>query len=182
MHGHAYHQDIHAWTLRVVVVKHKTPTGSELERVRYVSGMACPPVPHPDLHPNPAHRPTLPYLTLPLPLRVRGTLPSIYPICVQTCAVFVEPVQGEGGIYPGTSAFLQGLRQLCDEAGALLIFDEVQCGLGRTGKLWAHEHYGVTPDIMTLAKPLAGGLPIGAVLVTEVRTVRGVIWVTVLRC
>ena len=55
-----------------------------------------------------------------------------------------------------TPAFLQGLRELCDEAGALLVFDEIQCGLGRTGKLWAHEHFGVQPDIMTLAKPLAG--------------------------
>eukprot|EP00270_Netrium_digitus_P006767 TRINITY_DN1949_c0_g1_i1.p1 TRINITY_DN1949_c0_g1~~TRINITY_DN1949_c0_g1_i1.p1 ORF type:complete len:475 (-),score=149.77 TRINITY_DN1949_c0_g1_i1:349-1704(-) len=83
-------------------------------------------------------------------------------------AVFVEPVQGEGGINIATQGFLQGLRKLCDDKGALLVFDEVQCGLGRTGKLWAYEHYGgVTPDIMTLAKPLAGGLPIGAVLVTE---------------
>lgn len=85
----------------------------------------------------------------------------------KTAAVFVEPVQGEGGITPSTLEFLQGLRRLCDEAGALLVFDEVQCGLGRTGKLWAYELYGVQPDIMTLAKPLAGGLPIGAVLVTQ---------------
>lgn len=84
-----------------------------------------------------------------------------------TAAVFVEPVQGEGGVFPATQAFLDGLRKLCDEAGALLVFDEVQCGLGRTGKLFAHEVYGVNPDIMTLAKPLAGGLPIGAVLVTQ---------------
>ena len=63
--------------------------------------------------------------------------------------------------------FLRGLRALCDERGALLIFDEIQCGLGRTGKLWAHEYSGVTPDLMTLAKPLAGGLPIGALLMTE---------------
>ncbi len=83
-----------------------------------------------------------------------------------TCAVIVEPVQGEGGIHEATPEFLQGLRDLCDQHGAILIFDEVQCGVGRTGKLWAHEHAGVTPDIMTLAKPLAGGLPIGAVLVT----------------
>ncbi|KAL6594631.1 hypothetical protein ACP70R_048369 [Stipagrostis hirtigluma subsp. patula] len=82
-------------------------------------------------------------------------------------AVFVEPVQGEGGIHSATKEFLQGLRDACDEAGALLVFDEVQCGLGRTGYLWAHEPYGVTPDIMTLAKPLANGLPIGVVLVTE---------------
>ncbi len=84
-----------------------------------------------------------------------------------TCAVIVEPVQGEGGVNPATPEFLQGLRDLCDQHGALLIFDEVQCGLGRTGWLWAHEAYGVKPDIMTLAKPLAGGLPIGATLVTD---------------
>ncbi len=83
------------------------------------------------------------------------------------CAVIVEPVQGEGGVHPADPQFLQGLRQLCDEANALLIFDEVQCGLGRTGYLWAHQAYGVEPDIMTLAKPLAGGLPIGVTLVTE---------------
>ncbi|PNH09779.1 Acetylornithine aminotransferase, chloroplastic/mitochondrial [Tetrabaena socialis] len=85
----------------------------------------------------------------------------------KTAAVFVEPVQGEGGITPSKLAFLKGLRELCDEAGALLVFDEVQCGLGRTGKLWGHELYGVEPDIMTLAKPLAGGLPIGAVLLKQ---------------
>lgn len=85
----------------------------------------------------------------------------------KTAAVFVEPVQGEGGIYPASAEFLQGLRRLCDERGALLVFDEIQCGMGRTGTLWAHEQVGVTPDIMTLAKPLAGGLPIGAILTTE---------------
>ena len=84
-----------------------------------------------------------------------------------TCAVIVEPVQGEGGVHEATPEFLQGLRELCDRNGAVLIFDEVQCGMGRTGTLWAHQQYGVTPDIMTLAKPLAGGLPIGAALVTE---------------
>lgn len=88
-------------------------------------------------------------------------------ITARTCAVVVEPVQGEGGIQPAEPAFLQGLRQLCDQDGALLVFDEVQCGLGRTGYLWAHQAYDVAPDIMTLAKPLAGGLPIGATLVTE---------------
>ncbi len=88
-------------------------------------------------------------------------------ITQQTAAVVVEPVQGEGGVYPASDEFLRGLRMLCDERGALLIFDEIQCGLGRTGKLWAHEYSGVTPDLMTLAKPLAGGLPIGATLVTE---------------
>ncbi|XP_006405081.2 acetylornithine aminotransferase, chloroplastic/mitochondrial [Eutrema salsugineum] len=82
-------------------------------------------------------------------------------------AVFVEPLQGEGGVYSATKEFLQSLRSACDAAGSLLVFDEVQCGLGRTGNLWAYEAFGVTPDIMTVAKPLAGGLPIGAVLVTE---------------
>lgn len=84
-----------------------------------------------------------------------------------TCAVFVEPIQGEGGINPAQPAFLQALRALCDRYGALLVFDEVQCGMGRSGHLWAHEPGGVTPDMMALAKPLAGGLPIGATLVTE---------------
>jgi predicted acetylornithine/succinylornithine family transaminase len=84
-----------------------------------------------------------------------------------SCAVIVEPIQGEGGVNPADPAFLKGLRALCDENNALLIFDEVQCGLGRSGKLWAYETYGVTPDMMNLAKPLAGGLPIGATLVTE---------------
>jgi predicted acetylornithine/succinylornithine family transaminase len=88
-------------------------------------------------------------------------------INANTAAVIIEPIQGEGGIHTATPEFLRGLRALCDEFGAVLIFDEVQCGMGRTGKLWAHEHSGVTPDIMTLAKPLAGGLPIGAILVTE---------------
>lgn len=85
----------------------------------------------------------------------------------RTAAVFVEPVQGEGGIYPAMVSFLRGLRELCNKNNSLLVFDEVQCGLGRTGRLWAHEVYGVQPDMMTVAKPLAGGLPIGAVLVTE---------------
>ena len=85
----------------------------------------------------------------------------------QTGAVIVEPLQGEGGVRAAEPAFLRALRQACDEHGALLIFDEVQCGLGRTGTLWAYEASGVTPDVMTLAKPLGGGLPIGATLVTE---------------
>ncbi len=88
-------------------------------------------------------------------------------ISKETAGVIVEPVQGEGGIYPATDEFLRGLRKLCDERGALLIFDEIQCGMGRTGKLWAYEHSHVNPDIMALAKPLAGGLPIGAILLTE---------------
>ena len=82
-------------------------------------------------------------------------------------AVIIEPVQVEGGVLPVPPAFLQALRGMCDEAGALLVFDEVQVGLGRTGTLWAHEQARVTPDLMTVAKPLAGGLPMGAVLLTE---------------
>lgn len=85
----------------------------------------------------------------------------------KTCAVILEPIQGEGGIYPATPAFLKGIRALCDQHQAVLIFDEIQCGLSRTGKLWAYEWSGVAPDIMTLAKPLGGGLPIGAILVTD---------------
>ena len=85
----------------------------------------------------------------------------------KTAAVIVEPIQGEGGIHVATPEFLRALRELCDAFGAVLIFDEVQCGMGRTGKLWAHEHTGVQPDIMTIAKPLAGGLPIGAILCTD---------------
>jgi acetylornithine/N-succinyldiaminopimelate aminotransferase len=88
-------------------------------------------------------------------------------IGAKTAAVIIEPVQGEGGIYEATPEFLRGLRELCDQHGAVLIFDEIQCGVGRTGTLWAHEASGVTPDIMTIAKPLAGGLPIGAILMTE---------------
>ena len=81
-----------------------------------------------------------------------------------TCAVLLEPIQGEGGVYPADHAYLEKARELCDKFGALLIFDEVQTGMGRTGKWWAYEHYGVLPDIMTLAKSLGGGVPIGACL------------------
>ncbi|GHA81133.1 acetylornithine/succinylornithine family transaminase [Cognatilysobacter bugurensis] len=81
------------------------------------------------------------------------------------CAVLVEPVQGEGGVMPADGAFLHGLRALCDQHGALLMFDEIQCGLGRTGHLFAWHGYGVTPDVVTLAKALGGGFPIGAMLV-----------------
>ena len=84
-----------------------------------------------------------------------------------TCAVIVEPMQGEGGVLPATKAFLQGLRELCDRHNALLIFDEVQTGVGRTGELYAYMHYGVTPDLLTTAKALGGGFPIGALLATE---------------
>lgn len=85
----------------------------------------------------------------------------------QTAAVVLEPVQGEGGVRPPSPGYLQAVRALCDGAGALLVFDEIQTGIGRTGKLFAHEHFGVRPDIMTLAKALANGLPIGAMLATE---------------
>ena len=85
----------------------------------------------------------------------------------QTAAVLVEPVQGEGGVRPATREFLQGLRERCDANGCLLIFDEVQCGMGRTGELFAYQHYGVVPDAMTLAKALGNGIPIGAMLTTE---------------
>lgn len=83
------------------------------------------------------------------------------------CAIILEPVQGEGGINLGDGRYLEGVRQECDKRGLLLVFDEVQCGLGRTGRLFAYEHYEVTPDIMALAKALAGGLPMGAILATE---------------
>jgi acetylornithine aminotransferase/acetylornithine/N-succinyldiaminopimelate aminotransferase len=84
-----------------------------------------------------------------------------------TAAVLVEPIQGEGGVIVPDDGYLPGLRKLCDEAGILLVLDEIQTGMGRTGKLWAYEHSGVAPDIMTLAKALANGVPIGATLATE---------------
>lgn len=83
------------------------------------------------------------------------------------CAVMVEPIQGEGGVMPATTEYLQALRELCDAHGALLIFDEVQCGMGRTGQLFAYMGYGVTPDILTSAKALGNGYPIGAMLTTN---------------
>ena len=83
------------------------------------------------------------------------------------CAVILEPIQGEGGVVCPDPAYLKGVRELCKQHNALLIFDEVQVGMGRTGKLFAYEHYGVVPDIMTLAKALGNGLPIGAMLSTE---------------
>jgi len=85
----------------------------------------------------------------------------------ETVAILVEPIQGEGGVVVPGPGYLAALRALADEKKLLLIFDEVQCGMGRTGQLFAHEHYGVTPDIMTLAKGLGGGLPIGAMLAPE---------------
>ncbi|QJT82982.1 aspartate aminotransferase family protein [Kosakonia sp. MUSA4] len=84
-----------------------------------------------------------------------------------TCAVVVEPIQGEGGVTAATPEFLQGLRELCDQHKALLVFDEVQCGMGRSGDLFAYMHYGVTPDILTSAKALGGGFPISAMLTTN---------------
>lgn len=84
-----------------------------------------------------------------------------------TAAILVEPVQGEGGIRVGNVDYLKGLRAICDEFGLLLFFDEIQCGMGRTGRLFAHEWAGVTPDIMAVAKGLAGGFPIGACLAVE---------------
>jgi acetylornithine/N-succinyldiaminopimelate aminotransferase len=85
----------------------------------------------------------------------------------ETAAILIEPVQGEGGLRPATPEFLRGLRKLCDEHGLMLIFDEVQTGIGRTGKLFAHEWTGVAPDIMAIAKGIGGGFPLGACLATE---------------
>lgn len=83
------------------------------------------------------------------------------------CAIFVEPIQGEGGLLPANADFLKGLREICDKYGILLIFDEVQTGIGRTGELFCYQNYGVEPDILTLAKGLGGGLPIGACLAKD---------------
>ncbi|SER74260.1 acetylornithine/N-succinyldiaminopimelate aminotransferase [Tranquillimonas rosea] len=85
----------------------------------------------------------------------------------RTAAILIEPIQGEGGIRPLPDVCLKGLRELCDEHGLLLILDEVQCGMGRTGRLFAHEWAGITPDIMMIAKGIGGGFPLGAVLATE---------------
>ncbi len=79
----------------------------------------------------------------------------------------VEPIQGEGGIRPASQEFMTGLRKVCDEHDLMLVLDEVQCGVARTGKLYAHEHYGITPDIMASAKGIGGGFPLGACLATE---------------
>ena len=85
----------------------------------------------------------------------------------RTCAIIFEPLQGEGGIHPATKEFMEGVRKLCDEKGILLIFDEIQCGLGRTGSFYTFQQYGVRPDILTTAKALGGGLPVGAFVVTN---------------
>ena len=83
------------------------------------------------------------------------------------CAVCLETIQGEGGVHPVSREFLKAARELTRSTGALLLVDEIQCGLGRTGKMFAYQHYGLKPDVVTLAKPLAAGLPLGAILVTE---------------
>lgn len=111
-----------------------------------------------------AFKPLMPDVTV-APFNDLGALETA--ITENTCAVFIEPIQGEGGIHPASTEFLKALRARCDAVGALLVYDEVQCGLGRTGELWAHTASGVSPDMMTLAKPLAGGLPIGAILATD---------------
>jgi acetylornithine/N-succinyldiaminopimelate aminotransferase len=108
--------------------------------------------------PQPAGIRHLPYNDLPTALDAIGA---------NTCAVIVEPIQGEGGVLPADPAFLEGLREACDKHGALLIFDEVQTGVGRTGSLYAYMQYGVTPDILTTAKALGNGFPIGAMLTTD---------------
>lgn len=84
-----------------------------------------------------------------------------------TAAIIIEPIQGEGGVNVADKTFLKALRAFCDEQGIVLIFDEIQCGIGRTGKMFAKEHFGVCPDIITLAKALGGGVPIGAILSNE---------------
>lgn len=92
-----------------------------------------------------------------------------------TCAVVLEPVQGEGGVTAATPEFMRGLRELCDKHQALLVLDEVQTGMGRTGKLFAYMHYDVTPDIITTAKALGSGFPLSAMLTTqEIASVMGV--------
>ncbi len=85
----------------------------------------------------------------------------------RTCAIIFEPLQGEGGVHPAEKEFMEGVRRLCDEKGILLIFDEIQCGLGRTGSFYTFQQYGVKPDILTTAKALGGGLPVGAFVVTD---------------
>jgi acetylornithine/N-succinyldiaminopimelate aminotransferase len=96
----------------------------------------------------------------------------------KTCAIILEPIQGEGGIYPAEKAFLQGLRDLCDANDILLIFDEIQCGMGRTGDMFAWQGYGVKPDIMAMAKAIGNGVPVGAFAMTErwqsIRWYRGI--------
>ncbi|GLS26344.1 aspartate aminotransferase family protein [Marinibactrum halimedae] len=97
-----------------------------------------------------------------------GDLPALEAaISEETAGIVLEPVQGEGGVRPVSEAFMHGVRNLCDHHGILLMFDEVQCGMGRTGKMFAHQHYDVTPDVMALAKGIGGGFPLGACVATE---------------
>ena len=115
--------------------------------------------------PPPSHKRSIPNTLTPI---MTSPISDVHKIWTpKVGAIIVEPVQGEGGIYPAEPKFMQALKDKCVQNGALLIVDEVQCGLGRTGRLWAHEAYDVAPDMMTLAKPLAGGLPIGALLMTD---------------
>lgn len=88
-------------------------------------------------------------------------------ITEQTAAIFIETIQGDAGIRIPSSAYMQALRKKCDETGCLLVMDEIQCGMGRTGKLFAFEHFGITPDVLTLGKALGGGMPIGAVIANK---------------
>ena len=85
----------------------------------------------------------------------------------KTCAILLEPLQGEGGIYPATQEFMEGIRKICDEEDILMICDEIQCGMGRTGSMFAWQEYGVRPDILTMAKAIGNGIPVGAFAVTE---------------
>lgn len=85
----------------------------------------------------------------------------------KTCAILLEPLQGEGGIYPATQAFMEGIRKICEEQDILMICDEIQCGMGRTGSMFAWQEYGVRPDILTMAKAIGNGIPVGAFAVTE---------------
>ncbi len=99
---------------------------------------------------------------------IYNDLESVKPLINKnTCAIIVEPVQGEGGVLPATPEFMKGLRKLCDDHNLCLIVDEIQTGIGRTGTFFAHEQYGILPDIMTLAKGLGGGFPVGAFLAVE---------------
>ena len=101
-------------------------------------------------------------------MRIFNDLESVKAqITDKTCAIIMETVQGEGGIYPATKEFLQGVRDLCDEHDILLILDEIQCGMGRTGKLFAWQDYGVQPDVMTCAKALGCGVPVGAFVLNK---------------
>lgn len=133
---------------------------SEAFHGRTMGALALTPRPHY----QDAFRPLMPDVRI-SPYNDLGAVEKI--ITDRTCACFVEPVQGEGGINPAEQSFLEGLRRLCDQHNALLVFDEVQCGMGRTGYLWAHEVYHVEPDLLTVAKPLGGGLPMGAVLLKQ---------------